>query len=307
VTFVTRFTGRTAADLIARDGAAARTLIGAAGPASEAGILLGAAGDVVAYREAANILRLGPALLGTFKIDNELLVRGADTGAGFVRVKAANAAQVAVGVQDPAGASNLFVVRGGGSLELTEQADPAAPAADVGTLFTRDDGNGNTQYCVRFNTGRIVVLAVDDTPVVLTADLAAYGALALINTTGLAFPVANGVHYGFKFVVLFQTVALTTGIRFGLTFPAVTRFGCSVSIPDAAVDGTAAFWHGRITASGDSVVSAGVEAINTDYVAVIEGVIVPSANGTLQLQHATEVNTSNVLVRQGSYGCLLPL
>lgn len=44
--------------------------------------------------------------------------------------------------------------------EMTEQAaDPAAPGANRGRLYLRDDGEGNTQICVRFNTGDIVVLA----------------------------------------------------------------------------------------------------------------------------------------------------
>jgi hypothetical protein len=43
-----------------------------------------------------------------------------------------------------------------------------------------------------------------------------------------------------------------------------------------------------------------VAAINTDYTAVVEGTITPSANGTFQIQHATEVAASAATIRNGS-------
>ena len=46
--------------------------------------------------------------------------------------------------------------------EGTEQAaDPAAPGANRGRLYFRDNGSGKTQLCVRFNTGAIQVLATE--------------------------------------------------------------------------------------------------------------------------------------------------
>lgn len=45
-------------------------------------------------------------------------------------------------------------------IEYTElAADPAAPAVNNARVYTRDDGTGKTQLCVRFNTGAIIVLA----------------------------------------------------------------------------------------------------------------------------------------------------
>ena len=44
--------------------------------------------------------------------------------------------------------------------EMTEQAaDPSAPGFNRGRLYLRDDGAGNTQLCIRFNTGDIIVLS----------------------------------------------------------------------------------------------------------------------------------------------------
>jgi hypothetical protein len=43
--------------------------------------------------------------------------------------------------------------------DFNEIADPAAPDANVGRLFVRDNGSGKTQLCVRFPTGAVQVVA----------------------------------------------------------------------------------------------------------------------------------------------------
>lgn len=134
----------------------------------------------------------------------------------------------------------------------------------------------------------------------LTADLAAYSATAMTNSTGLSFAVSSGTYYRISGMILFQTAATTTGIRLGATLPAFTRYGVSISAPIAA-DGASGMWHGWLTSSGDSVVATGVQAITTDYLATIHGILLPSAGGTFQLQHGSEIAGSNVIVRQGSH------
>jgi hypothetical protein len=77
---------------------------------------------------------------------------------------------------------------------------------------------------------------------------------------------------------------------------------------NVAADGTSAEWTGSLTTSGDSTSLSGAEATATTYVAFIRGVILPSAGGSLQVQHAAEVGAAgNVVVKQGSYGILTPL
>lgn len=50
------------------------------------------------------------------------------------------------------GTSGLIMSNGTGGITMAEQADPAAPGADNGTLFM-DDVGGKTALCARFNTG----------------------------------------------------------------------------------------------------------------------------------------------------------
>jgi hypothetical protein len=138
-----------------------------------------------------------------------------------------------------------------------------------------------------------------DSVVKLTADLAASTATALTNTTGLSFAVTSGTTYRFAALILFRSAALTTGIRLGATTPAFSVYSARISIP-FAVDGSGGIFHGVLTTSGDSVVSSAVPAINTDLLASIEGVLIPSASGTFQLQHASEVAGSAVTIRNGS-------
>lgn len=124
------------------------------------------------------------------------------------------------------------------------------------------------------------------------------------NVTDLSFAVVSGTTYFFKFVCLVRSDTATVGVRLTVTTPAVTRLGATVRTIIAA-DGAGAEFQGAITASGDAVVPTAVPAINTDYLAIVEGIIVPSANGTLQLQAGTETGTTVVTVRSGSSGFLM--
>lgn len=46
-----------------------------------------------------------------------------------------------------------FVVHSQGAMEVTEQAEPAAPAADKAIIWIEDNGAGKTRLMVKFNTG----------------------------------------------------------------------------------------------------------------------------------------------------------
>ena len=56
-----------------------------------------------------------------------------------------------------------------------------------------------------------------------------------------------------------------------------------------------------IIASAGSVTGTAVGTINTDYVAVIDFVLKPTADGTFQVQGAVETGTTVVTYRDGSH------
>ncbi len=146
------------------------------------------------------------------------------------------------------------------------------------------------------------------TTVKLTSDLATITSTTVTNTTGLSFSVSSGVYYRFAFQVLYQAAATTTGIKIALTIPSVTTFVAVVDTPvSTAAGGTANIFTDWITASGGTATGTGTPVANSTRIAFIEGTILPSAGGTLQVQHATSVAASTVTIKQGSNGLLWPL
>lgn len=119
---------------------------------------------------------------------------------------------------------------------------------------------------------------------------------------GMAFSVTSGVYYSYKYVLLYQTAVTTTGIKLALTFPAVTTQSARVTISGQTIDGaTTEPWCGTINSSSDVVTSTGVAVVNVNYVATIEGNILPSASGYLVLQWSSET-TAAATLKQGSIG-----
>lgn len=153
-------------------------------------------------------------------------------------------------------------------------------------------------YTIELNSDRAVSYSK------LTSDLALSTSTTLANT-GPSFNVLAGVYYMFRFLLLYQTAATTTGIKTSVTIPAASRFAAWVQTPvSTAAGGTANVYADWATTSGDAVTGTGTPAANVDHFATLEGLIVPSADGTLALQHASEVTTTGVTVRSGTMGRL---
>ena len=87
-----------------------------------------------------------------------------------------------------------------------------------------------------------------------------------------------------------------------VTIPGATVFSAWAQGWSSAADGTDSQFVGRITASGDAVTATGSEAADTSYLCFIQGIFVPSGNGNIQVQYASEISGSTVTIKQGSYG-----
>ena len=122
---------------------------------------------------------------------------------------------------------------------------------------------------------------------------------ATLTNTSLSFAVTSGVYYRFRFTVLWRTTSAIHGLKLGLTTPAFTVFGATVRHIIGA-DGAGAELQGALTTSGGAVTGTNAPVVTTDYVSTIEGVILPSASGTLMLQYAAEATGATVTLRQGS-------
>jgi hypothetical protein len=94
------------------------------------------------------------------------------------------------------------------------------------------------------------------------------------------------MRYHFRCVGTYTTSVVTTGPKVGLTTPAAPTLLAAQAVIYGLTASTATM--GVITATGGSVVGADVAVINTPYVFVVEGFLVPSVNGFLQIQYASE-------------------
>jgi hypothetical protein len=145
------------------------------------------------------------------------------------------------------------------------------------------------------------------TTVKITSDITGTTTTTLANVTGLSFSVNSGTYYRFVFHVLFQSSSTANGPKIGATIPSVTTFEAVVELPTATNATTSSKLTGWLTASGNSVTAAGTPATGTTYMAQVEGTILPSANGTLQVQYASASTSSTVTIKQGSNGLLWSL
>lgn len=140
------------------------------------------------------------------------------------------------------------------------------------------------------------------TRVVLGGDISS-SVTALGDATGLSFAVTSGVRHRFCFWVVFRSAALTTGIQLSVNAPAATLLAYNAIIPITATTQVL----GNRRAVNVASVGTGVDVVNSDLLATVEGVIVPSASGTLALRYSSEVAASAVTMRAGSHGELVIL
>ena len=123
----------------------------------------------------------------------------------------------------------------------------------------------------------------------------------LTSVGDLSFTAVAGKTYRFSVLLLYRSSAATTGIVTTITLGggAVGTLSALAMAPIAA-DGTAAVYHGAITASADVVISNAVPVANTDYIAKMEGVFICTTSGTVTPQFRSETNGQTVTVQIGS-------
>lgn len=129
----------------------------------------------------------------------------------------------------------------------------------------------------------------------------------LVNITSLSFSVTSGRYYKFSFDVVGNTSDTNDGLKVTLTTPTFTVFDATVRIPTGDTDDTTSLFRGNIAASGETVSATTFSANGVSSTCRVEGTILPSANGTLQVQAANTAGTGPLLIKQGSCGLLWDL
>lgn len=134
---------------------------------------------------------------------------------------------------------------------------------------------------------------------VLLADIVNASAVAntLADVTGLSFPVAAGKRYRFFFAVDYTAAAVTTGSRWTISGPATTRLSYRSQYTLTATTQTSneglSAYNVPAAANASSVVAANL--------AIIEGMVTPSAPGTVIVRFASEVASSAITAKAGSF------
>jgi len=116
------------------------------------------------------------------------------------------------------------------------------------------------------------------------------------DVTGLSFVVTSGNVYWFKFFIFYSSAATTTGSRWSINGPSTSFLNYLSKYTLTATSETTNFQNSYGVPS-----SANATSLSTGNMAIIEGVIVPSANGTVIARFASEVSSSAITVQANSF------
>jgi hypothetical protein len=134
--------------------------------------------------------------------------------------------------------------------------------------------------------------------VVLAADVTNNNAVAntIQDVTGLSFPVTAGQTYWFLFTIAYTAAATTTGSRWTINGPAaptLLNYTSDYTLTATSLTVNYATAYDIPAASNASSLTAG-------NLARIEGIITPSASGTVIARFASEILSSAIVAKAGS-------
>lgn len=131
--------------------------------------------------------------------------------------------------------------------------------------------------------------------VILGADVENEADDTLADVTGLSFPVVNGETYWFEFVIPYTAAATTTGSRWTINTPNTTLLNYRSVY--ALTETTETINHESVKEKPDAANASSLAAGN---VAIIQGIITPSADGTVIARFASEVAASAITAKAGA-------
>ena len=135
--------------------------------------------------------------------------------------------------------------------------------------------------------------------VVLGSDVVNSNAVAntIQDVTSLSFPVNAGSRYYFKFIYNYSAAITTTGSRWSINGPSFSDLSYwsqySLAVTTQTIN------HGITTYDTPSASSLSTAAISGN-VAIVEGFITPTANGSVIGRFASEVANSAITAKAGS-------
>jgi hypothetical protein len=143
-------------------------------------------------------------------------------------------------------------------------------------------------------------VASGDSVVVLPADQTNNNSVAntIQDVTGLSFPVVANQRYSFDFFIRYTVPATTTGSRWSITGPGFSELVYESEYSSGTATRTL---NSGLGAYDSPAVANANSALIGSNSAMIWGIVRPSADGSIIARFASEVASSAVIARAGSY------
>lgn len=127
----------------------------------------------------------------------------------------------------------------------------------------------------------------------------------IADVTGLSFPVTANHTYVFKFIILYTAAATTTGSRWAINGPtnSIIGYRSSAGLSAAGTSGTDVMTDTNVAAYDSpaaSNASSPTATAGQGNIAIIEGVIRVTADGTVIARFASEISGSAIVAKAGS-------
>jgi hypothetical protein len=218
-----------------------------------------------------------------------------------VSISGANTFATGTGLTTIGGSLTLTGITGG---VLVSNGTGSVTAVAPGTSGNVLTSNGTTFVSQAPSGGVTTVLA-------LSSDATANSTTTGVEITGLNKTLSTGT-YAFQYLIRYQSSATTNGVKFGVNFTGTqTLLVASMRVQEsttAASTGAAsqAASGGRLV-SGSSTRTASttapnlgptisVDTMDADMLATIEGLIIVTASGDLELWHGSETATASTVM-----------
>jgi hypothetical protein len=120
----------------------------------------------------------------------------------------------------------------------------------------------------------------------------------IADVTGLSFSVLNGKTYLFEFDIIYTAAATTTGSRWSINGPTTTHLNYESAY---SLTTTTATTNAMLQAYDSPAGANATSAATGNNWAWIRGVIRPSADGTVIARFASEISSSAIVAKAGSF------
>lgn len=172
--------------------------------------------------------------------------------------------------------------------QFTSSNQGVVPSSGGGTVnFLRADGTFAAPAPSGSNYRTLVTLGSDVINNNATAN-------TLADVTGLSFAVTAGVTYRFYALIPYTSAATTTGSRWTINAPTTTLLNYNSRYTVTATTQTTNF------ASAAGIPAASNASSLANSIAIIEGIIKPSASGTVIIRFASEIASSAITAKAGA-------